>query len=199
MSRRWWRLSRWWRRLPGLQMLLLLSVSVLHLLGLLLVLLLQLLSSGGTRMLLRQPLMVLLLVLGELLVLLLLLVVEPLLLLLIFLVPLSISGVGCSRLRMRWKVLRMDRSGWPRNVVLGTPTRCIAWMRRPFSRAGWRTTGRRWLSYGVITRGRLTSRTIGWRMVSAPCCLRGYHAAAAECRRPGSSRDGRLALVRRSP
>jgi hypothetical protein len=51
------------RRLPGLQLLLLLGVPLLHLLSLLLVLLLDLLRSGFAGLLLREALMILFLLL----------------------------------------------------------------------------------------------------------------------------------------
>ena len=124
-------------------------MSLLHFLRLLLVLLLHLLYTSCIGVLLRSLLMLLLLLLRELLMLLLLLRVEFLLLLLIILIRLCISSVWRRGRRMRRKVLRVGRSRRLRNVVFWMRSRRIPCVRNccPFSRAGWRTIGRRWLSY----------------------------------------------------
>src|SRR5580692_9937234 len=107
---------RWWlvhRRgsLTCTQLLLLLSVFLLHLLRLLLVLLLQLLISRSIGLLLCRSLVFLLLLLCQLLVLLLLLRIQLLLLLLVLLILLGVSGVGSRGQGMLRNILRVYRSG----------------------------------------------------------------------------------------
>src|SRR5271165_7199386 len=99
------------RRLSGLLLLLLLSVSLLHLL---------------------RQLLVLLLLLG----------VELLLVLLVLAGRFRIWVTWGSWLLMRRKILRMDRSGRSRNVILGTCSRCVRWTRSRFLRVWLRMIGR---------------------------------------------------------
>ena len=145
--------ARRWCRRPG-QLLLLLSMSLLHLLRLLLVLLLHLLSTSSIGLLLRGPLMVLLLLLRQFLMVSLLLGVELLLLLLSIPVGLRVSSVWSHGRLMGRKVLRMDRSWGLWNLVFWVRRRGVlrmrSWSGCPFRRARGRTVGGRWLSYRVI-------------------------------------------------
>src|SRR5580692_10662527 len=189
--RRWWLVHRG-GSLTCTQLLLLLSVFLLHLLRLLLVLLLQLLISRSIGLLLCRSLVFLLLLLRQLLVLLLLLRIQLLLLLPVLLILVGISGVGRRGQRMLRKILRMYRSG----------VRC-----------GVSRTGSRWcpfrLSYGSIGCRRFRSRGIGrsrfscraicgW-MVRCPRRFCRHDSAAAEFSRFGSSSHGRPSFIGGSP
>lgn len=175
-----------WRR--STLLLLLLSVSLLHLLRLLLVLPLHLLHLGCAGFLLRHLLVVLRLALRKLLVLLLLLGIE-LFLLLAFRVGLSISSFWRRWLLMRRDVRSMDRRWWPRDV---RRTRSfICWTRSGF------IPGTR----GRLLRVRLSSAAIGGsgRMIGSSCRFGRHNPSAAKRCRLGRSRNRRPAAVHGSP
>ena len=180
--------------MSGIQLLLLLSVFLLHLRCLLLMLLLhllitllQLLSArgvglllSGLLLLLRHFLMVLLLLLRQLLMVLLLLLCQLLLLLLIFLIQLRVSGVRRWRSRMRRNLLGVSRRSSGSCVALGSCARLVR-------------SCARLVGGGVLGRG-----TVRRRMIRRACLRSCYHSALVKGSRLWSCSDGRPALVYRS-
>ena len=172
------RLLRW--RLPLLHVLLLLIMPLLQLLGLLLMTLLYLLLSSIISPLLSQALVILLLFLLKPLAILLLPGIYLVLLLLVFLIYLRIAGVRC-----RWPLVR-----------------------RKFVHVNWRPIGI--VGPNIVAAARdsivacaavVSPNIVGvairlrWRFVTSACLPSWHDAALVECRRPGSSRDRRLALI----
>jgi hypothetical protein len=155
--------------LPLLQVLLLLSVFLFHLLSLLLVPLFYLLLLGFACVPLGEMLVFLFLPLLELLVLLILLLDQLVLLLLVFLVSFGVPRVGRSRVFVG---LNLRSVGWrARNVVLGT--------------TGGLRTGCRLLIAAVLRARnivlgttRLRAAAFGWRMVWSSCFFRGHCSGA---------------------
>src|SRR5580704_5792992 len=139
---------------------------LLQLLRLLLVTLLHLLGSRIINPLLRQALVILLLFLLQPLPILLLLGIHLVLLLLVFLIDLLIA-----RVRRRWPLMRrkfVHVSRWTIGIVHADVV-CPN-------------------SVAIATRLR-------WRYVVSARLSGRHDAALVECRRPGSSRDRRLALI----
>jgi hypothetical protein len=148
-----------------LQVLLLLSVFLFHLLSLLLVPLFYLLLLRFACVPLGETLVFLFLLLLELLVLLILLLDQLVLLLLVFLVPFGVPRVGRSR---AFVGLNLRSVGWwARNIVPGT--------------TGGLRTGSRLFVAAVLRAGNIVLRTtrfraaaFGWRMVWSSCFFRGH-------------------------
>jgi len=174
--------------LPLLQVLLLLSVFLLHSLRLLLVPLFHLLLPRFVGVLLRETLMFLLLLLLQLLVLLILLLDQLVLLLLIFLVQFRVPRVGRGPAFVGLNILRV---AWrTRNVVLRTSsilgTTGVLWTRN-------RLIG------PVLCMTRLGSASVGRRMIWRSRFSGRHGTGALEFCRSGSGCDGWFAMVNRGP